>query len=198
MSFYIHIQDTPNPNAIKLISRYTVKAEGSSNYQTPDEAENNPLAQKIFNFPGVMQVYFFDNYITVTKDPTVPWIDISDGLVELLQEELPVHNAMYSDPGEEELTARKREDMPPEVQEIEEILDRTVRSALAADGGDIEVVERKGNMVFFRFLGACGSCPISATGTLMGIQSVLRAELNSEIECVDVGAGGGAEGEAWW
>lgn len=198
MSFYIHIQETPNPNAVKFISRYTVKTEGSSNYHTPVDAVNNKLAQKLFTFPGVMQIYFFDNYITITKDPTVAWSDITDEMVELLQEELPNHNPIYNDPGEEETTAAQRENLPPELLEIEEILDRTVRSSLAADGGDIEVVERNGNMIFFKFLGACGSCPISSTGTLMAIQSVLRAELGQDIECVDVGMGGGAEGEAWW
>ncbi len=201
MSFYIHIQDTPNPNAVKFISRYTVKADGSSNYHTPDEAVKNPLAQKIFGMPGVMQVYFFDNYITVTKDPTVTWTDIGDDITALLQEELPDHNPNYLDPGESADKVQDRSDLPPEIREVEEILDRTVRDYLAMDGGDITVIERKGNMIFFQFQGSCGSCPISSSSTLQAIKSVLREELGPDIECVDVGSGGGAEGEAeetWW
>src|SRR5690625_6214926 len=136
MSFYIHIQETPNPNAVKFISRYTVKTEGSSNYHTPVDAVNNKLAQKLFTFPGVMQIYFFDNYITITKDPTVAWSDITDDMVELLQQELSNHNPMYNDPGEEENRTAQRENLAPEILEIEEILDRKIRSSLAADGGD--------------------------------------------------------------
>src|SRR5690625_6079592 len=109
MSFYIHIQETPNPNAVKIISRYIMKTQASSNYHTPVDAVNNKLAKKLFTFPGVMQIYFFDNYITITKDPTVAWSDITDDMVELLQQELPNHNPMYNDPVKKKTALRSEE-----------------------------------------------------------------------------------------
>lgn len=188
MSFYIHIQDTPNPNAVKFISRYTVKTEGSSNYHFVEECGANPLAQKIFEVDGVLQVYFFDNYITVTKDPTVDWKEIGEEITEILQAELPEHDPHYRDPVEE--TAQKdRSELTPEILEIEEALDRTIRPALANDGGGIEIVERKENVVYIRYQGACGSCPSSIGGTLMAIQSILRSEINEDIEVVDISGG---------
>ncbi len=187
MSFYIHIQDTPNPNAVKFISRYTVKASGKSNYRNPEEATANPLAGKLFEFPGVTQLFFFDNYITVSKDPTVDWTEISEGIVKLLQESLPEHDPNYVDENSNPVVDRST--LSPELREIEEALDRTIRPALAMDGGGLDVVERKDGVVYIKYQGACGSCPSSVGGTLMAIQGVLRDEVDPDIEVVDVGGG---------
>jgi Fe-S cluster biogenesis protein NfuA len=192
MSFYIHIQDTPNPNAAKFISRYTVKTEGKSNYHNPAEASGNELARQLFGLPGVTQVFFFDNYITVSKDPTVDWNELGEKVVELLQEKLPEHDPNYVDESEEEEVDRS--ELSEEVLEIEEVLDDTIRPALAADGGGIQVVERKGDTVYIKYEGACGSCPSAFGGTMMAIQSVLRDEISPDIEIIDVGGGMNAPG----
>ena len=71
-----------------------------------------------------------------------------------------------------------------EVQEIEEVLDRTVRSYLRSDGGDIDVIEYKNNTVIVNYVGACGTCPSSAAGTLMAIQTTLQSEVNPEIQVI--------------
>lgn len=188
MSFYIHIQETPNPNAVKFISRYTVKAEGSSNYHFAEECGANPLARKLFEVDGVLQVYFFDNYITITKDPTVDWKTIGEEITEILQAELPEHDALYKDPVDEKAEI-DRASLPPEILVLEEALDRTIRPALANDGGGIEIVERKGDTVYIKYQGACGSCPSSIGGTLMAIQSILRSEVDENIEVVDISGG---------
>lgn len=191
MSFYIHIQQTPNPNALKYISQYTVKASGKSNYHHPDEAAANPLAQKLFALGGVGTVFFFDNYITITKTDEVEWADLSRQVHDLLQRELPFHDPEYEDAHNPESTRPERApiERTPEIIQIDEILDRTVRPYLAADGGGIEIVERNGIYVYIRYQGACGTCPSSIGGTLQAIQSILRDELDPEIEVVDIGGG---------
>ena len=47
MAFYIHIQQTPNPDALKFISQYTVKNEGKSNYRSAEEGVKWPLGDPI-------------------------------------------------------------------------------------------------------------------------------------------------------
>lgn len=187
MSFYIHIQDTPNPHAAKFISRYTVKTTGKSNYHNPTEASGNELATDIFALPGVTQVFFYDNYITVTKDPTVDWNELGEKVVELLQERLPDHDPNYVDETDEPEVDRS--ELSEDVLQVEEILDDTIRPALAADGGGLQVVERKGDVVYIKYEGACGTCPSAFGGTMMAIQSVLRDELGPDIEVVEVGGG---------
>lgn len=183
MGFYIHVQDTPNPNALKFISQYTVKTEGKSNYKSVEEASHNALASKLFAIDGIRQVFFFDNYTTITRDEEFAWPGLIDKVERLLQAELPAHNPNYEDP----TTTRKLtdEEQTPEVMQINEILDKTVRPYLAADGGGIIVEKREGHRVFVRYEGACGSCPSSIGGTLMAIQNVLRDEIDPDIEVIE-------------
>ena len=192
MSFYIHVQETPNPTAVKFISVHTVKAEGKSDYGAVDDAVANPLAQKLFALEGVKHLFFFDNYITVTRTDDADWGPLGEAILDLLQQELPVHNPHYADPASE--ATQEPEDMTPEVREISEILDRTVRPYLVADGGNIRVERREGNTVYVRYEGACGTCPSSIGGTLAAIQNVLCDELGADIEVIETGGAGEAYG----
>ena len=63
--------------------------------------------------------------------------------------------------------------------QIEEILDRTIRPGLQADGGDIDVVSFADNELRILYQGACGGCPSSMMGTLDAIQGILREELQN-------------------
>lgn len=194
MAFYIHVQETPNPDAVKFISQYTVKAEGKSNYKSADEARHQPLASKLFAIEGVRAVFFYDNYVTITRDEDADWGPLGEAVMDLLQAELPEHDPNFVDPSD---AREEDEDVTPEVAQINEILDRTVRPYLAADGGGIRVEKREGNRVYVRYEGACGSCPSSIGGTLMAIQSVLQDELDPEIEVIETGGAGEMYG-GWW
>jgi Fe-S cluster biogenesis protein NfuA len=194
MAFYIHVQETPNPDAVKFISQYTVRAEGKSNYKDVAEATHVPMAVRLFGIEGVKHLYFFDNYVTVTREGDADWGPLGEAVMDALQEELPRHNPNYADPSE---SSEEEIEVTPEIAEINEILDRTVRPYLAADGGGIKVEAREGNRVFVRYEGACGSCPSSIGGTLMAIQSVLQDELDPEIEVIETGGAGEMYG-GWW
>ncbi len=191
MGFYIHVQGTPNPNAVKFISQYTVKSEGKSNYHDAAEAASNPLATKVFAIEGVRSLFFFDNYITVTRDEDADWNALIDQIEALLQVELPRHDPMYHDPVAES-APEEIPDETPEVEAINEVLDRTVRPYLASDGGGIVVLRREGRFVFVKYQGACGSCPSSIGGTLQAIQSILRDEIDPDIEVIETGSGSSA------
>ena len=65
-------------------------------------------------------------------------------------------------------------------RKAEEVLDRTIRPGLQADGGDLEILSFKGNKVEIAYQGACGGCPSSYMGTLDAIENILRYELQNE------------------
>jgi Fe-S cluster biogenesis protein NfuA len=56
-------------------------------------------------------------------------------------------------------------------EQIEEVL-RTIRPALHADGGDVELIDfdEEDGVVHLRLMGACGSCPISLMTLRQGIE----------------------------
>ena len=57
---------------------------------------------------------------------------------------------------------------------IEALMEKAIRPALAADGGNVEIDLVRGNEVIISFEGACGSCPSSAGGTLRGIERAIQ------------------------
>lgn len=175
----IYIQPTPNPNALKFILDKPVKLEGNSTYRTPMDCGENKLAYELFKIRGVDQVHFFDNSITVTKFSYEDWEAIEEKLIDKVKELYPEHNPDYHDPDPEK---DRREALSPELQEIEKILDKTIRPGLQGDGGDIQTISYEDNILLVKYMGACGTCPSSTTGTLYAIKSILQEQYNPEID----------------
>jgi Fe-S cluster biogenesis protein NfuA len=74
----------------------------------------------------------------------------------------------------------------PRLLRINEILDEKVRPALMGDGGYLEIIGLAEHTLSIRYQGACGSCPSSLTGTLMAIESMLKQEVDPELEVIAV------------
>ena len=170
---------TPNPNAFKFVLQETVKREGYSTYRNPLECGENELAIELFTIRGVDQLHFFENAITVTKFAYESWEDLESKVMQTIQTFFPKHNPDYHDHNPE---AERRASLSKELQEIESILDRTVRPGLQADGGDIRALSYENNTLLVSYAGACGTCPSSTTGTLYAIKSILQEQFNPEID----------------
>ena len=71
-------------------------------------------------------------------------------------------------------------------ERIEEALDK-IRPMLAADGGNVDLVEvTKGGVVKLKLTGACGCCPMSQMTLKMGIERLLKAEVPEIKEVVSI------------
>lgn len=175
----VDIQPTPNPNALKFILNFPVKNQGNSTYKSPSECADNHLALELFKVRGVDQLHFFENVIAVTKFSYEDWDSVEKNVMKVLHQEMPKHDPDYNDPNPEE---ERRRNLSPELQQIELILDKTIRPGLQGDGGDIQALTYQDNILMVKYQGACGTCPSSTTGTLEAIKAILRDELNPEIE----------------
>jgi NFU1 iron-sulfur cluster scaffold homolog, mitochondrial len=177
----IRVQGTPNPSAWKFVLDRAVLNDGKATYSNVQEAEHNNLAKSLFQIDGVRQVHFFQNVITVTHQFDYDSEKIQEQVVSVIQTRMPVHN-----PNQTVLDEKKiaRQNLSPDLQAIEEILDRTIRPGLQGDGGDIEVIKYEENKVYVLYQGACGTCPSSTTGTLMAIEGILKDEFKPDVEVV--------------
>lgn len=59
---------------------------------------------------------------------------------------------------------------------VESVLNR-IRPTMRADGGDIELVEVRGNSVRVRLTGMCSGCPCAHLTLHMGVEMALRDEI---------------------
>ena len=175
----VRTQSTPNPHAIKFVANCAVKLSGKATFSNSEEADKLPLARGLFLVSGVEQLHMFENIITVTFRDDIDIIKLKEDIISVLQSRLPIHDPNFLLETEKK---KKKTHQSPEIQKIEEILDRTIRPGLQADGGDIEVVALKDKNLVVSYQGACGSCPSAMYGTLDAIHSILRAEYDPDLE----------------
>jgi Fe-S cluster biogenesis protein NfuA len=180
MSIRVITQGTPNPNALKFILAKDLKKSGKVTFVHPAECMHVPLATNILGLPNVTAVHFFENVLTVTQDGQGDWPVLESEIIEVLKTFAPSHDPEFETFDEQE----DKGDWSQERSKLEEILDREIRPGLQADGGDIQVLELMDNILTVRYEGACGSCPSARTGTLQGIESILRHEFREDIQIV--------------
>lgn len=173
------VQSTPNPNALKFILNMPVKTEGKVMYKNAGQCVYNPMAAALFTIPNITEVYFYDNYITVTQDGHLDWEEIQDQIRKLILEYAPDHDPNFQVEVEKRTSMAGSDD--PEIAKISAILDNTIRAGLQMDGGDIQIVGLDGLNLTVSYQGACGSCPSASMGTLRAIESILRDQYNPQI-----------------
>lgn len=176
------IQSTPNPNALKFVVSAPVKTEGNVTYKRMEDCGDNKLAKAIFEVSNfITEVYFFDNYITVTQNGGIDWEQLEEKIKAAILANIAGHNPdfKHEEPKKELLYSAAPDS--PEIQKINSILDQTVRPALQMDGGDLQIVDYQGKVLKINYQGACGSCPSSTMGTIYAIQNILRDNFDPEI-----------------
>lgn len=176
----VRVQETPNPLAIKLITNFPLLKEGKVTLHAAQEYPGSQLIEQLFGLTGVKQIYLFQNTVTLTHDGSLDSQDLGAQASSVLKTRLPLHDPDLAVGANDKTNTKKtdRSHLAPEVQEIEEILDRTIRPGLQSDGGDIEVISYESNELKILYQGACGGCPSSMMGTLDAIQNILQHELN--------------------
>jgi Fe-S cluster biogenesis protein NfuA len=170
----VRTQTTPNPQALKFILNKDVKAEGKISFTDEASCKHVPLAHDILAMGQIAQVHLYENILTITQDGSANWVELSPRVIAVIKTKIDSHNAYF------ETITTERHTVPEELQEIDEILDRTIRPSLQLDGGDLQVTGKDGHYIKIAYEGACGGCPSSTSGTLHAIESVLRQEYDPE------------------
>ena len=186
-----NIEETPNPNAVKFILKEPVTAGTTRSFHSAEEAAGDPLAGPLFAIGDVSSVFYMDRMITVEKSDEADWDDLLPRLAVPIRaaEGVGSNGGGMAAPSQAAgvggpLGAVMSDD--PRLLRINELLDERIRPYLASDGGWLEVLSLEDNRLTIRYQGACGSCPSSLTGTLMGIEGLIRQEIDPEIEVVAV------------
>ena len=178
----VRTKETPNPNALQFVINAVLLDNGNISFASKKEAENDKMATALFERSGVMSVFVMDNFVTVTKDEKTSWVPLKDRVWKTIEETVSLYQAEEKVQLSEvdvinfaELSNEKK------LQGIEMVLNRSIRTNLAQDGGGVELKGIEGNEVSIHYQGACGSCPTSTSGTLQYIQTQIRQQLHPEL-----------------
>ncbi|SUA99270.1 Fe/S biogenesis protein NfuA [Pannonibacter phragmitetus] len=174
---FIQTEATPNPSTLKFLPGRVVLPEGTHDFRSAHDAAASPLAQRLFDVPGVSAVFFGHDFITVTKDDT-DWQHMKPAILGAIMEQFmsgqPVMqmsgNTDDGVDGEEFFDAADEET----VTVIKDLIETRVRPAVAQDGGDITFKGFKEGVVYLSMRGACAGCPSSTATLKHGIQNLLR------------------------
>ena len=177
------IQETPNPNAVKFILKEPVSWGTSHSFKRAEDAEYDKLAKSLFSIANVVSVFYMDKMITVEKTDETDWDELLPVLAVPIREAEAVQKSVAATVGGAIAVATSDD---PRLIQINDILDERIRPALAGDGGWLEIIGLDNNTLTIRYQGACGSCPSSLTGTLMAIESMIKGEVDENIEVIAV------------
>ena len=73
-------------------------------------------------------------------------------------------------------------DIKKQVQLVNKALEKNVYTALAMHDGGLEIMDIDGFNVYIRYYGACGTCPMAETSTLLFVQNTLQEEVDKKIQ----------------
>ena len=183
----VYGETTPNPAALKfVVSKMLTK--NAIEFKNIDQTAASPLAQELFKFPYVKEIFIDENYISVTKYEINEWQDITLELRSFIKQYIEnggtvLDESLIEAVVKDEKTKDANFDSLDETsQKIINILEEYVKPAVAADGGNIlfDSYDEASKTVKVIMQGACNGCPSSTFTLKSGIENMLKSMLNDE------------------
>ena len=182
---FIQTELTPNPKTVKFIPGKEVSPKKSVSYKDILEAENSPLAKKLFLIDGIDSVFLGSDFISITKTDNFEW----QVLKPLILSQVMQHYM-----SDENVIDEIKETIPVEVNaedkdiaiQIEELLETRVRPSVAGHGGDIVFHGYSAGVVELEMRGACSGCPSSLATLKMGVENMLKHYIPEVMEVREV------------
>ena len=160
----IYAESTPNPEVLKFVANRTL-ANTMYEFKNKSETVFAPLANELFNFPFVKEVFMNTNYISITKKNNYNWQEFSNELREFIRNYIEDNKTIFKDEilQKQEQTNQLTEDRDySEIEkEIISILNEYIRQAVEGDGGNIAFDSYNINTKTVKVIlqGACSGCP---------------------------------------
>mgnify|MGYP006145133573 CR=1 FL=1 len=183
----VYGETTPNPASLKFVVNKAL-TKNMVEFKNIDEAKPSPLAQALFKFHFVKEVFITENYISVTKYDSVSWDEITLELRTFIKEYLEnggivLDETLIADDVKQEKQQIKNFDqLDVTSQQIINILEEYVKPAVAADGGNIlfDSYDENQKRVKVVLQGSCNGCPSSTFTLKNGIENMLKDMLNDK------------------
>ena len=190
----IYAESTPNPAVLKFVANIGLLKDVSVEYTSKAQAKGSPLAQKLFDFPFVSQVFIAANFVSVTKNNSVEWDSITLELRSFIREFLANGGETVTELPEKAVEETKRlvekgtstKADPLIDAKIIAILEQYVRPAVEGDGGNIQFKSFEDGKVNVVLQGACSGCPSSTLTLKSGIEALLKKMIPEVQEVVAV------------
>ena len=192
MPISVYSESTPNPSVMKFVASKALTTK-TAEFKSIDETAASPLAKELFKLGFVKEVFFDENYISVTKFDSFEWPEITNEIRSFIK--TYVENGgvvidvsqLKEIPKQEQQAIENFDSLDTTSQQIINILEEYVKPAVQADGGNIlfdsYIAEEKRVKVILQ--GACSGCPSSTFTLKNGIENMLKQMLHDEALIVE-------------
>jgi Fe-S cluster biogenesis protein NfuA len=157
-------------------------------FKNIDEANNAPMAQQLFHFPFVKEVFIDANYVSITKYEVAEWDNIVMEVREFIRKYIEEGKLILKEiPQQQETTDESTaENLSKTESQIISILDEYIKPAVASDGGNIQFdsYNEIDKTVQVILQGACSGCPSSTFTLKNGIENMLKEMMPGKIKSV--------------
>jgi Fe-S cluster biogenesis protein NfuA len=181
---FIQTEATPNPATLKFIPGRPVLDNGTMEFVSKEAATRSPLANRLFEVPGVTGVFYGSDFVTVTKDNS-DWQHLKPAILGVIMEHYMSGAPLLADgdKADESHADEFFDEADTEtVAAIKDLLETRIRPAVASDGGDITFRGFKDGIVYLDMKGSCAGCPSSTATLKHGIQNLLKHFLPDVVE----------------
>ncbi|WP_353088752.1 NifU family protein [Flavobacterium sp.] len=177
----VYGETTPNPATLKFVVNRKITPHPVE-FKNIDATKVSPLAQALFQFPFVKELFFDENYISITKYDIASWGEVTIELRTFIKEYIEnggvvvEENLLEQAPQQEKQQIKNFDHLDTTSQQIINILEEYVKPAVAADGGNIlfDSFDEQSKRVKVVLQGSCNGCPSSTFTLKNGIENMLK------------------------
>ncbi len=186
MLYTIYAESTPNPTTMKFVANKKL-VKKSIEAKSPEEAKKINIAQKLFMFPFVENVFLSNNFISITKNRSVEWEDIAMQLREFILDFINNNKIEILDyTKDNSINLSKPKKIKQSNKEIDSqiisLIDNYIKPAVESDGGAIEFHSFENGTVTVVLKGSCSGCPSSQATLKNGVEQLLKDKVGDKIK----------------
>jgi len=182
----VYGETTPNPASLKFVINKGI-TKSTVEFKNIDDAKASPLAQELFKFHYVKEIFITENYISITKYESITWEEITLELRTFIKQFIENGGTILDESLIEKSTKQDKQEiknfdnLDVTSQQIINILEEYVKPAVAADGGNIlfDSYDETDKKVKVILQGSCNGCPSSTFTLKNGIENMLRSMLKN-------------------
>lgn len=185
----VYAESTPNPSVMKFVANKML-VDTIYEFKSIEETTNAPLANSLFNFPFVNEIFIDTNYISINKNEGVEWeevvMEIREFIRAYIEDGKGVINANQAQSSGFAASTSPIEKLDETSQEIIKIIEEYIKPAVASDGGNIlfDAYKPEDKSVHVVLQGACSGCPSSTITLKNGIENMLKEMLPGKVATV--------------
>ncbi len=182
----VYAEVTPNPAVMKFGTNKALTQTDVEFKNIEEASSSSPLAQQLFSFPFVKEIFISENYISITKYDMIEWNEVYQKVRTFIRSYIQDGKTIIKELPKQQTKQNleiPKEDLTDIEAKIVDILDEYIKPAVASDGGNIafQGYDESTKQVRVILQGACSGCPSSTVTLKNGIETMLKDMLPNQI-----------------